>query len=50
MHTLEEVEQIYNDNLYHYISTTTMLNIHDDMIGDTNELIKQSHVRHEKQI
>ncbi|CAI9299913.1 unnamed protein product [Lactuca saligna] len=27
-----------------------MLRIHDDMISATNELIKQSHVRHDKQI
>lgn len=50
-HTLEEVDQKYNDNLDHHISTTTtMLKIHDDMISATNELIKQTHVRQEKQI
>lgn len=49
-HTLEEVEQKYNDNLDHHISTTIMLKIHDDMIKATNELIQQTHVHHEKQI
>ena len=27
-----------------------MLKIHDDMISATNKLIKQTHIRHEKQI
>ena len=50
-HTLEEVKHKYNDSLDHYISTTTtMLKIHEDMISATNELIKQTHVRYEKQI
>lgn len=50
-HTLEEIEQKYNFSLDHHIDiTSTMLKIHDDMISATNELIKQTHVRHEKQI
>lgn len=44
--TLEEAEEKYKDNLDHHISTT--LKIHDDMIFATNELIKQTHVHHEK--
>ena len=27
-----------------------MLKVHDDLVSATNELIKQTHVRHEKQI
>ncbi|CAI9298899.1 unnamed protein product [Lactuca saligna] len=50
-HTLEEVEQKYNNSLDHHISTTTtMLKIHDNMINATNELLKQTHMCHEKKI
>ena len=50
-HTIEEVEKKHNSSLDHYLETiTTMLKVHDDMISVTNELIKQKHVRHEKQI
>ena len=35
---------------YHISTITTMLKVHDDMFSATNTLIKQTHVRHEKQI
>ncbi|CAI9280982.1 unnamed protein product [Lactuca saligna] len=50
-HTLEEDEQRDKVNINHHISTTsTMLNINDVLIFATNELIKYTHIHHEKQI
>lgn len=50
-HIVEEFEAKYNEILDHYLDTiTTMLKVHHDMIGSTNELIKQTNVRHEKQM
>lgn len=49
-HTLEKAEKIYNENSNHHISTTTtMLKVHDNILVVENELIKKTHVRHEKQ-
>ena len=50
-HTVEEVEKKSNESLDHYLDTINiMLKVQEDMIGATNELIKQTHVPHEKQI
>ncbi|CAI9261638.1 unnamed protein product [Lactuca saligna] len=50
-HTVEEVEQKYNNSLNHHISIiTTTCTLHDYMINFTDKPIKQTHFRHEKQI
>lgn len=50
-YTLEDVEECYKDNFHHQLVTIDiMLKIHDDMIFATNEMINETHVRHEKQI
>lgn len=50
-HILEEVEQKYKSSLDHHIDiNSTMMNIYEDMISATNELINQTHVRHEMKI
>ena len=50
-HMIEEVEQKYNESYDYYLETiTTMLKVHDDMLTASNELIKQTHIRHEKEI
>ena len=50
-HTIEEVEQKYDTSVDHYLDPITrILKVHDDLVAAKNELIKQTHVRHEKQI
>lgn len=50
-HTIEEVEQKYDASVDHYLDTITkMLNVLDDLVSATNELIKQTHFHHEKKI
>ena len=42
---------MYDASFGHYLYTiTTMLNVHDDLVAAINDLIKQTHMRHEKQI
>ncbi|CAI9277365.1 unnamed protein product [Lactuca saligna] len=49
--TLEEVGEHYKDKLDHILSTiNTILKIHEKMISASNELIKLTHVHHEKKI
>nr|KAJ0216936.1 hypothetical protein LSAT_V11C300102220 [Lactuca sativa] len=48
-HSIEEVEAKYDALVENYLDTiTTMLKVHDDLVPTTNDLIKQTHVRHEK--
>ena len=50
-HTMEEVDTKYDTLVDHYLNTiTSMLKVHDDLVAATNNLINQTHVRHEKQI
>ena len=50
-HTIEEVEHKYDTSVDHYLETiTNMLKVHDDLVAATNDLIKKTHVGHEKQI
>ena len=50
-HSIEEVEAKYDASVDHYLDTITqMLKVHDDLVAAINELIKHTHVRHEKQI
>lgn len=50
-HTIAEVEHKYDASVDHYLDTITqMLKAHDDLVTATNDLIKKTHVHHEKQI
>lgn len=50
-HTMEEVGTKYDILVYQYLNTiTSMLKVHDDLVAAANDLIKQNHVLHEKQI
>ena len=50
-HAMEQVEKKYDASVDHYLDTITqMLKVHDDLVAATKDLIKQTHVRHEKQI
>lgn len=50
-YTIEKVEHKYDTSVDHYMETiTNMLKVHDDLVAATNDLIKKTHVRHEKQI
>ena len=48
---MEEVNAKYNTLVDHYLNTiTSMLKFHDDLVATTNDLIKQTHILHKKQI
>ena len=50
-HSIEEIEAKYDASVEHSLDTiTTMFKVHDYLVAATNDLIKQTHVRHEKQI
>ena len=48
-HSIEEVKAKYDASIEHYLDTITiMIKVDDDLVAATNDLIKQTHVRHEK--
>lgn len=49
--TLEDSKACYKENMDNHISKITiMLKVHDDMLSATDNLIKRTHVQHEKHI
>ena len=50
-HSIKEIKATYDASVEHYLDTITMmLKVHEVLVIATNDLIKQTHIRHGKQI